>query len=372
MEQHYGQPEAPQARRQQQQPRDAQAEAAAARAAKREAAQRRAAAVSKHLLKLFAVAGLPAAAVMGAVSYLIASDPLDAVLSFGLAVVVMAFVMSVFSQPGRVQRSPQREVAIATGHADRRTLFEQPGAQQFMWVLLSLTHSLSMPRLKGWLRRMLIAEGNENYYTPEEYLALSLAAGAAAGGFLEILHVLVAGNFSIIVFVIGLVAGTLLSVYHVYDRAGKRLRLIAKRVPYTLDLVSLAMGAGATFTEAVRTVVREDPHDPFNNELKTVLAEMELGSTRRQALENLADRVPLDNLRSIVSSVIQAEELGTPLADVLHNQASLLRLQRSIRAENAAAVASVRMLVPALLILMAVVLTVFGPAIVRGLTGGLF
>ena len=103
-----------------------------------------------------------------------------------------------------------------------------------------------------------------------------------------------------------------------------------------------------------------------------MLAEMELGTTRRRALENMAKRVPLDQLRSIISSVVQAEELGTPLADVLHSQANLLRLHRSVRAENAAAVASVRILVPSLLILMAVILAEFAPAILRAISGGLY
>ncbi|HOF19064.1 MAG TPA: type II secretion system F family protein, partial [Phycisphaerae bacterium] len=109
-----------------------------------------------------------------------------------------------------------------------------------------------------------------------------------------------------------------------------------------------------------------------NVELKSLLAEMDLGATRRKALQNLAARVPLDHLQSIVASVIQSEELGTPLADVLHSQATLLRLQRTVRAENLAAVASVRILVPCLLLLFAVILAVFGPAIIRALQGGLF
>ena len=112
--------------------------------------------------------------------------------------------------------------------------------------------------------------------------------------------------------------------------------------------------------------------DPFNVELKAMLAEMDLGTTRRAALQNLAERVPIEMLRSIVASVIQAEELGTPLSDVLHSEATLLRLQRSVRAENAAAVASVRILLPSLLILMSVVLAVFAPAIVRAVKRGLF
>ena len=40
--------------------------------------------------------------------------------------------------------------------------------------------------------------------------------------------------------------------------------------------------------------------------------------------------------------------------------------------ENKAAVASVRVLVPCLLLVIAVILAVFGPAIVRVIRGGLF
>jgi len=76
--------------------------------------------------------------------------------------------------------------------------------------------------------------------------------------------------------------------------------------------------------------------------------------------------------RAIVASVIQAEELGTPLSEVLHSQATLLRMQRSVRAENAAAVASVRILVPSLLILMSVILAVFSPMVLRAFRKGIF
>jgi len=182
----------------------------------------------------------------------------------------------------------------------------------------------------------------------------------------------VSGEVSFIAAAVGLVIGSGLTILQLHSTASKRIRLISKRVPYALDLIALAMGAGATFTEAVRTVVREEGDDPFNSELKALLAEIELGKTRREGLQNLSSRIPLDMLRSIVASVIQAEELGTPLADVLHSQATLLRMQRTVRAENAAAVASVRILVPSLLILMGVVLAVFSPMILRAVRKGLF
>ena len=183
-------------------------------------------------------------------------------------------------------------------------------------------------------RRKLVAAGNPDYYTPEEYLALAITTGCILGLLLGIVYLTLLGDFSFMSFVTGLAAGIGLTMYQLYDRAGKRVRLISKRVPYSLDLISLAMGAGATFTEAVQTVVREESEDPFNVELKTMLAEMELGRTRRKALQGLSDRVPLESLRSIV--------------------------------------ASVRILVPSLLILISVVLAIFGPAILRIIERGLF
>ena len=292
------------------------------------------------------------------------------ILSVGVFATTVLFILGAFGQTGDVRVSAQRQAAIATGHVDRQTVFEKPLLRPVMWLLLGFSQRLAVVRLKNWLRRTLVAAGSPEFYTADEYLALALLTGVSLAGALELLSLFLSGEFSFAAIIIGLVLGIGLTLLQIYSQASKRLRLITKRVPYALDLISLAMGAGATFTEAVATVVRERGDDPFNVELRTVLAEMDLGTTRRQAMQNLADRVPVDMLRGIVSSVVQAEELGTPLAEVLHSEATLMRLQRSVRAENAAAVASVRILVPSLLIVMSVILAVFGPAIIRALKKG--
>jgi len=293
-------------------------------------------------------------------------------LSVGLLATVSLLILGVFGQRGEVHLSPQREAALATGHTDRKTVFENKALRPILWLLLTMSHRLALPRAKQWLDRTLVAAGSPNYYTAEEYLALSTLTGVVLAVVLEALHLLAYGTFSFAVVVFGLGLGITLSIYQMHNTATNRLSTISKRLPYALDLIALAMGAGATFVEAVRTITTEESDDPFNTELKALLAEMELGTTRRKALKNLADRVPLENLQSIVASVTQAEELGTPLAEVLHQQATLLRMQRSVRAETKAAVASVRILVPCLLLLMAVVLAVFGPSIIQATKGGLF
>jgi len=297
----------------------------------------------------------------------------DIGLSIGVFLVVTLFVIAIFRQPYEITVSHHRRAAIESGHGDRQTVFENPLLRPLLWISLATAHRMALPRFKEWIRKTLISSGNPNFYSPEEYLALSLFYGMVIAAAISAFYILSPWGFSFISMMLGFMAGMGITIFQLRETAGKRLRLIAKRVPYALDLISLAMSAGATFTEAIATVVREKGEDPFNDELKVVLAEIELGTTRRQALQNLSERIPIDMLRSIVASVIQAEDLGTPLADVLHSQASLLRLQRSVRAENLAAVASVRIMVPGALILFSVILAVFGPAVVRFIeSGGIF
>lgn len=289
---------------------------------------------------------------------------------------VLTFVLAVFGQRGRSEISPQREVALAAGHADRQTVFENPLVSPIMWLFLRLAHRLSAPWLKQRVQERLVAAGSPNFYTAEEFLAVSMLWGVVTAVLLALGNLLLSDQPSILGMlatpVVGFGLGFGAYVYHLHGEANKRVALISKRIPFTLDLVALSMGAGATFTEAVRTVVHEDPAHPFNVELNTVLAEVELGTTRAQALRNLANRIPLESLRSIMASIIQAEGLGTPLSDVLKGQANLLRLQRSVRAEKLAAQASVRILVPSMLILMSVVLAVFAPFIIKAFKGDLF
>lgn len=281
-------------------------------------------------------------------------------------------VYALFGQRGQAEITPERQVAVAAGHVDRQTVFESAILAPIMWLLLQTALRLPIPVWRRRLRETLVAAGSPNFYTPDEYLALAGLYAIVSALLMQGLNLVMLHAVASVVMAVGCVLGFAGCLLHLRSQAAKRIKDIGRRVPYTLDLIALAMGAGATFTEAVRTVIREDPTHPFNVELNTVLAEVELGTTRQQALRNMADRIPLEGLRSIIAAIIQAEGLGTPLSDVLKQQASLLRLQRSVRAEKMAAQASVRILVPSMLILAAVVLTVFGPIIIRFLRGELF
>ncbi|HHH28490.1 MAG TPA: type II secretion system F family protein, partial [Polyangiaceae bacterium] len=110
--------------------------------------------------------------------------------------------------------------------------------------------------------------------------------------------------------------------------------------------------------------------DSLVEEFRFMLRELELGRTRRQALENFADRCPTEAVRDFVGTVIQSEEKGNPLAEVLRIQATMLRMRRSVMAEEAAARAAVLMMGPLMLIFSAIILVLLGPFIVQSMESG--
>ena len=122
---------------------------------------------------------------------------------------------------------------------------------------------------------------------------------------------------------------------------------------------------------AVQTLIRDAPEEDMNQELRIALSEIEFGATRAAALSHLAKRIPLEPLHSVIAAINQAEKLGTPLSTILKLQADMLRMHRGVRAEKLSASASLRILVPSTMILMAVVVIVFSPMIIRALRGEL-
>ncbi len=156
------------------------------------------------------------------------------------------------------------------------------------------------------------------------------------------------------------------------DVVVRRLTSINRHLPFILDLLSLSLGAGLDFNSALESVVqKESQRGPLVEELHYVLQEIKLGVTRKDALLNLRDRVQSEYLTTVVSAVIQAEAMGTPLSRILQVQAQANRLKRTQRAERVAAEASIKILFPLIMILIAVFLTMFGPLIVRYMNGEL-
>jgi tight adherence protein C len=221
------------------------------------------------------------------------------------------------------------------------------------------------PLVKGGFRaqleRQLVAAGDFWGLSPEDYMGLNILACSLSFLVVGVVEVLFHKPF-LLVLLIG-PFGAALPYFHLSGEAQRRLRRIQNALPYAIDLMSLALSAGLDFPGALRQVVDKtsDPGDPLAEEFSYVLQELQIGKTRRQALTEFRSRVHGESVREFVNAVIQAEERGNPLADVLQIQARSSRQRRSVRAEEQAAKAGLKILVPCLLVFAAVILLIVSP-----------
>ena len=196
---------------------------------------------------------------------------------------------------------------------------------------------------------------------PEEAVALTIVswvAGVGAG-----LAYAVALNRGALYVILGGMIGAMLPYLQLTGIEQERRKRVQNGLPYVIDLLSLGLSAGLDFPGALRQVVDKSSSgsDALIEELNLILQELQVGKTRKQALEQLAERVPCEAVREFVGAVSQAEERGNPLGQVLEIQAEASRQRRSTRAEEAASRASVKMLLPMVLVFGAILLLIVAP-----------
>lgn len=279
-------------------------------------------------------------------------------------------IYAIFRYPVPAEPPVHRQIAQAVG-MDQETIFENNALAPVLSLCMQIARRLNVAALRAKVRQDLNASGNPSGYTVDQYLALTLFSALMAMGLGAVLDVLLLGGKGLLL-TLPMMAflGSVVPLAVLSAQAKSRVQRISKQLPYTLDLVSLVMDAGSAFTEALETLIRDDPEEDLNQELQIALSEIEYGATRAQALSNLAERIPLDSLRGVVGAVNQAESLGTPLASILKLQAEMLRMHRGVRAEKLSASASLKILVPSMLIMVAVILVICAPLAINFITKG--
>lgn len=274
---------------------------------------------------------------------------------------VFMLIWTLFRYPVPASPPVHRRIAHAVGAAERQTMFDHRWMAPAMSFAIMLAGRFGFPALRRRIARDLNAAGNPNGYSVEQCLAICIASAALLGSVATALAWLMAPGTAPTVLVVMTLLGFAGPLWSLHRDAIQRLTRIAKNLPYALDLISLMMTAGCTFSEAVESLVADDPDEDLHQELQIVRSEIEFGSRRAVALQRMADRIPLDAVRSVVGAINQSEQLGTPLSVILNAQSGMIRMHRSVRAEKLSASASLRILVPSVLILVAAVIVVFAP-----------
>ncbi|TME16244.1 MAG: type II secretion system F family protein, partial [Chloroflexi bacterium] len=134
-------------------------------------------------------------------------------------------------------------------------------------------------------------------------------------------------------------------IFWLSSAAGRRRKQIQKALPDAMDLLTISAEAGQSFDAAVQNVV-EKFHNALTDELAIVIREVQLGRPRLDALEDMGRRSGVEDVNNFVQAVVQSEQMGVGISKILRIQAAELRRRRRQRAQEQAAQASLKMMLP--------------------------
>ncbi len=235
-------------------------------------------------------------------------------------------------------------------------------------VARQLEKLVFLDKYRDGLDRKLIQAGKRDAITPDEVLGtgcLTALGGVAVAGYLDMMMGVPPPMYLVLALV-----GSILPFMGLNDMIKKRQHKIRRALPYTLDLLTLAVEAGLDFTAALARIVDKLRGNPFQDEVRKLSRDLAMGKTRIEALKDMSDRVRLDDLQSVVSALVQADELGSALGPTLRIQAAELRRRRFQLAEKKAMQAPVKMLFPLVAFIFPLVfMVVFGPIVLKFIYG---
>lgn len=220
------------------------------------------------------------------------------------------------------------------------------------------------------IQREIHAAGLPRFWLAEEYLARAELLALFVSPLYVCFFVTNYGAVGLLPATLAVLLTVWLLRHRLARQAAARLQTIKRRLPFLLDLLTLLMEAGSTLLQALAQAVEEFAGHPAAEEFGRVLADMNLGKTRAEAFTAMRQRLADDEITSIIGSILQGEQLGTPLAQVFRTQAEVLRVKRTQRAELIAGEAGVKMLLPAVLVMIATTLIMVAPFVMNYLAMG--
>jgi len=218
----------------------------------------------------------------------------------------------------------------------------RPNLERFGRFLSDRTPQKSRDSLRG----KLALAGNPGNLSVGGFQALRDVAaglGVVLGGLLGLLVGHTVG------LAIGVAAGALIGfyapMYWLNSLSGSRRIEIQKSLPDAMDLLTIASEAGQSFDAAITNVV-EKYQNALADEFAIVMRETQLGRPRLEALEEMGKRCGVEDLNNFVQSIIQSEQMGVGISKILRIQSQELRRKRRQRAQEMAAQATLKMMLP--------------------------
>ncbi len=260
------------------------------------------------------------------------------------------------------------------GYREHRYLYQfedqKKAVETWIKFLRPAALSFQSKRYLEWIK----LRKSQAAFMPEwdvfDFISYQILLALAAGVIAFIAFVTLLGG-TIAIAVGAAAAAFVYPLISISDAGAKRQRSCFKDLPFFIDYLCLAMGAGLDFTQSLEVVLEDAPKSPLAREFSISLKNMRLGMTRAESLTMMDQRMENPNLKLFLQTMVQAMELGTDVNQALSALSDTFRAKRFQYAEEMAGKISVKMMIPMLLfILPAVMIMLIGPMVLNSpLTG---
>jgi tight adherence protein C len=246
------------------------------------------------------------------------------------------------------------QVYGAGGEARPMTLEEvelqRPFTERFLrpaLVRLGNIMSRSTPQKQRQdLQNKLDLAGRPGNLTPEDFGAIRIVGAAVLAAVGLLLGFLLQNTLYL---VLTLLAGAILGYFApqlwLQQKVDARRTEIQKGLPDAMDLLVIAVDAGLGFDAALARVT-DKYRNALSDEFAKVLREVNLGRPRLEAMDEMGRSSGVEDLHNFIQAVIQSEQFGTGIGKILRIQADEMRRKRRQRAQEKAAQATLKMMLP--------------------------
>ena len=215
--------------------------------------------------------------------------------------------------------------------------------------------------------RLMLA-GNPYGLTGNEFALVS--TGAIVLGFVVAILCMLLLNINIL---LAAIFGVFIAIYPsqaLKAARKKRIKRIERELPYTMELLVMAMEAGMQLRAALHEVTVQ-ASGVLVDEIKNVLNSINTGMSEAEALTSMSTRLALPNVDHLVTALVgtRSSGVGTYL-EHLRAQVDRLRRERMEQAEKDARSMMVKITIPlALFFLPSIGILLLGPGFVQILHG---
>jgi tight adherence protein C len=246
----------------------------------------------------------------------------------------------------RLQVYREGEKPLTLEELELRPPFSERVLRPAIERLGSLLSRSTPQKARQDLMNRLDLAGRPGNLTPEDFGAVRLVAAAVMAAIGLLLGLLLANTvYLVISLAAGAILGYYLPVLWLKQKVDARRAEIQKGLPDAMDLLVIAVDAGLGFDAALARVT-DKYRNALSDEFAKVLREVSLGRPRLEAMDEMGRSSGVEDLHNFIQAIIQSEQFGTGIGKILRIQADEMRRKRRQRAQEKAAQATLKMMLP--------------------------